>query len=638
MTNKDDIMAEYFRGKDPYFGRMPQEYFSSLDREVYSPIGSVEGGEPILEMSEIGTTAAPFEDQLQNLKKRIFQGAAKVELGFSGTGKGFAGRGSITPEMYGREHREAIRDIAQLNQIELSTHTSIGVGNLSGLQQNGFSDEAREAAYHEIQRTVDFASDVTRGGAIVVHTGEYERPLAGKYDKFSKYEDEADKAMVMLVNKKTGEIAAYRKDQDFYWPEMEIDENGRLKTDNYGSFIPKYDPESRKFKMKAFDDDDANRVVEYFKSQGRDIKPEQARYFAQLESRKRNAEAWSQQQASDVQSTMKDLEALYKDKELLEEQWDSLTDFQKKIWKDQILSMAGRYVGGAIERNEFDARQIVDDAIRKMEASVKYSRDVSTNYMQEAMQSEEQIKNLEMVEDYALGKTADTLARAGMYALEKSNRMRSQGQLDKPLYISPENIFPESYGGHPDELKRIVLESRKKMTDMLVEKKSMSEEQAKKIAQDHIKATFDIGHANIWRKYYKGSDEEFNQWLLSKAEELASQGIIGHVHITDNFGYHDEHLSTGEGNAPIREFAKIMKKHGVNDVIVETAHQDFDATKAAWRQIAGEAWSSFDIARSDRWTNIENSYFGRVSGPYFMVGEYAPNPEAYQFWTQTKLE
>jgi sugar phosphate isomerase/epimerase len=176
------------------------------------------------------------------------------------------------------------------------------------------------------------------------------------------------------------------------------------------------------------------------------------------------------------------------------------------------------------------------------------------------------------------------------------------------------------------------------MTEMLVKKKKMDEDAAKKVAENHIKATFDIGHANIWRKYYNGPDAEFDKWLLKKAEELASEGIIGHVHITDNFGYHDEHLNTGQGNAPIQEFAKIMKKHGVNDVIIETAHQDFDALKAGWRQIAGEAWSSFDIARTDRWTNIESSYFGRAAGPYFVVGEYAPNPEAYQFWTQTKLE
>jgi hypothetical protein len=174
-------MADYFEGSNSYLGRMPPEYFSALDKEGYFGMAGEDVGEPIFEMSEIGGTSAPFEDQLQSLKKRIYQGVSKLELGFSGTGKGFAGRGSITPEMYGRDQREAIRQLAELNKVELSTHTSIGVGNLSGLQQNGFNEDAREAAIQEIKRTIDFAADTTRGGAIVVHTGEFERPLSGDF-------------------------------------------------------------------------------------------------------------------------------------------------------------------------------------------------------------------------------------------------------------------------------------------------------------------------------------------------------------------------------------------------------------------------------------------------------------------------
>jgi hypothetical protein len=261
--------------------------------------------------------------------------------------------------------------------------------------------------------------------------------------------------MVSYVNKQTGQMKAYRKDIDFYWPEMETDANGRLKTDNLGSFIPAYDPETKLFKMKKFDDSDAEKIVTYFKEQGREIKHDQARVFAELESRKRTAEAWAQQQASDVQSNQKDLKALYDDKRLMDSEWDKISDFDKGKWKSQILAMAGRYGVGAIEREEMDAREILNSTINKMETSLKYSRDLSTNYMQEAMNMEDEMKNNLLVEDYALEKSAESVARAGMYAMEKSNAMKARGQLDKPLYISPENIFPESYGGHPDELKKL---------------------------------------------------------------------------------------------------------------------------------------------------------------------------------------
>jgi hypothetical protein len=145
-----------------------------------------------------------------------------------------------------------------------------------------------------------------------------------------------------------------------------------------------------------------------------------------------------------------------------------------------------------------------------------------------------------------------------------------------------------AYGGHPQELKEIILKAREAMVEKLTHpqdyainlgslgfdnrKEALSNEEANQYAERHIKATFDIGHANTWRKFFHGvdpkkaggknEDEQFKSWLTDQVEDLLDSKVIGHVHLTDNFGYADDHISLGEGGkargAPIADFTKLL--------------------------------------------------------------------------------
>ena len=150
--------------------------------------------------------------------------------------------------------------------------------------------------------------------------------------------------------------------------------------------------------------------------------------------------------------------------------------------------------------------------------------------------------------------------------------------------ITMENIFPERYGGHPQELKELIRESRKEMVERLTHDKikdpsgsritleearargnialageikevdnpykrpGITEEQAWKKAEEHIKATLDTGHLNIWRKYWNDDPTKtleensngFKKWILNQVEDLAKNNMIGNVHLTDNYGYQDD--------------------------------------------------------------------------------------------------
>ncbi|MEM4245618.1 MAG: hypothetical protein QXR60_05450, partial [Candidatus Nanoarchaeia archaeon] len=166
-------------------------------------------------------------DVLEGLQAHIREGATAVELGFTGTGKGAYGGQQTTPEMFGKDKREAMRQLAKVNEVVLSTHASVGVQGISGLDphENAFTPKAAEEAIHEIERTVDFAADVAGGGPVVIHGSEFPREVSERYKEFEMYEEEAKKTPVYLVNKRTGKIeAALTKDTRL--PIIKRDENG----------------------------------------------------------------------------------------------------------------------------------------------------------------------------------------------------------------------------------------------------------------------------------------------------------------------------------------------------------------------------------------------------------------------------
>lgn len=635
-------MVEYIA--DSYLGRLPTEYFSALDQQQYVPAAAGSTPPAITGMKNLGMPTPPMQDQVQTLKQRIYQGASLVELGFMGRGKGSMNQGATTPGMYGTPHRQALRELAKQNEIKLTTHATTGTGPLSGFGQQGFSEDARRQALEEMERAIDFAADVAQRGPVVVHTGEFNRRVSDTRGKFTKYKSFEDASPDYFVDARTGSIVdQVRKGEEIYWPEMKRNEDGSLATDQYGQFIPDFNASEGGYKMHKLSDEDIGLIKDHYqrlaKQEGREVKISDAEAIerAKLEGQLRNAEAWGAMQESRVEEENASIRDLERQRANLEKRWDLLDEDGRQEWKRNLLQYYTRGTEPPHMRG-LNALEVMDKIIDQQRAGVKYNQDVATYYKQQARNSEAVLKNLKSVEEYAKEKTADTIALAGIYAMDKSAHNNFDGGKAKsPIFISPENVFAEQYGSHPDELREIITSSRKAMADHLMKDRNLSAADAKRRAEQHIKATFDIGHANMWKKYYNGKAADFDKWIVSEAEKLAKEGIIGHVHVSDNLGFNDEHLAPGQGNTPINEFVKRMKQAGLSDVIVEPSHNDFEVLREGWRTMAGAISQNFPVA-GDRWVNIEHSYFGRAGSPYFLYGELAPNPEAYQPWSGVRLE
>ncbi|MBI2133380.1 hypothetical protein HYU11_01720 [Candidatus Woesearchaeota archaeon] len=640
-------------------------YFSPMDRG-YTPIqDSIEVVPEMagLSPSDIGISAPPMQNQLEALNARIRQGASRVELGFTGRGKGSMGQSSTTPEMYGMEERRDIRELANLNKVILSTHATTQVGNLSGLTEGGFNEMAREMALNEVKRAIDFAADVTDGGAVVVHTGEFQRPIFDSYGPdFMMNPAESDvghqahpqgerkKAVFNIVDTRTGQIIPIRTDQPVPLPVWKKDAQGNYIKDEYGERIPETEqdpnnPGTVRYKMSTREWDYFVQEAQKYSKEHPDQsprKPEMQYFIEQNDMQRLQFKSLSKFYGGieQVEDTKKNLEKVNKALKFYEELEKTVP--QDELWKLKLPSGAPRELAGLIPPD--DPRlpsQVLKDMKTHYEGMLQRMIYSELSYTQQARDIEERQKYVAPIKEYAIQKSADTIARAGLFAMQKSEQMKTK----EPLYIAPENIFPETYGAHPEELRHIIKESRKTMSQQLEKMYGYDKQHAVELSERHIKATFDIGHAYTWRKYFVGdpkasiaeNDAKFKNWLLNQVQQLTDEGIIGHVHVSDNFGYEDEHVDPGMGRAPIKEFIDKIKKGGIKNVTVEPAHQDYRSLLGAWRHF-GSSIYGMSRPMGDTWSDVWRGYFGQTAPPYFLYGEAAPDPEHWVLWTGTRME
>tara|TARA_Y100000034_G_C6899447_1_gene415442 strand:+ start:327 stop:2198 length:1872 start_codon:yes stop_codon:yes gene_type:complete len=164
-------------------------------------------------------------------------------------------------------------------------------------------------------------------------------------------------------------------------------------------------------------------------------------------------------------------------------------------------------------------------------------------------------------EEFHTEKVGSTVANSAYSAYSKFG--------DNTPIIALENVYGDNVLSRADTLKGVIIDSRKKLTNKLVEEKGMSESEAKGVADKLIGATWDVGHINMLRKQrYEGSlsEEEFKKEIVKQAKEIAP--YTKHVHISDNFGFTDAHLPPGMGTSPIKEQLEVIDKEAQDAVHV----------------------------------------------------------------------
>ena len=714
-------MVDYFNAMDP------ENYETDEAKQLGLGVGDVGMSVPL------GISAA----NVAGIYAKIRAGAGKIELGFPGAVRGQ--RQAQTPEMYGEDQRQAIRELGAANEVQFTTHSSYGIMGLSGFTGDNpynvwFQKEYKKQAVDEIKRAIEFARDTAGGGSVVVHTGEVERPISdqpwarnpdGTF-RFKQYEEEEALSRVRVVDDRTGQVTQIRKNvkvarpkwlraEEDYWgydtkgsrvliKGTQYDESGSVVSrgdyvDYLGRKIPDdlmFDPEHGRvpvynektgrfanemynWDMMVEETNERNRWKA--KMLGKDVKgltedemvtPDEVHVRSTMETQEGHARGWSMQYGIDTNRHIEALKKIEKALDYYRKLEAGIPEEDKwRIKKEAPPEIYGAFIGNLIPPESKNPVEILEKALEHEKRALLFARQSSASQLLMADDNYEQQQHMISAHKYAIREAVKGYAEAGIHAMDCTVDPK------RPIMITMENIFPERYGGHPEELKKLIRESREEMVERLsherikdpagrkdahgniimvdnpYKRSGVTEEQARKEAEEHIKATLDTGHLNVWRKYWKDdpdksikeNDESFKRWIVKEVEDLAKNKMVGNVHLTDNFGYQDDHLAPGQGTTPVTEIIKVLKKHGYKDAwTVEpgadasTDISDFHGLMKAWRHFGSPVYGvGMGIGAQGAWTDIQYSYFGQNRPPYYVFGAYSPSPD-WTLWSATPME
>lgn len=653
-----------------------RSYFSAMDRvdnaEMFTtdtPAPLDEEGNPIVSddvlnftPQEIGLTTNPMQNTLESFKAQIKQGIGRIEFGFMGKGKGNAQ--NPTPESFGKDERRDMRELLKINDIKTSTHAAVHADSLAGFTNRGFDSATRAAALKEINRAIHFAGEATRGGAIVFHMHEWQRPLSDVNNskaKFKTYNEEDEEATLFAVDSLTGGVVSdISKNRLVYRPVYETADSKNLigKKDSKGNILKEGDwidingnliprdapPEELFNRVPKFDKDRTNFEVEpitWNKLKEETIRwnedhpnepqrtPEQMFAIIEVENKVLQAKGSSLFHAQNYDRHKYERDELSKQYELFKKLKHNTPE--EDHWKIEAQYMS--QYGNGMRRDE-KPEEYFERQIKHTEDTMRHVHEASSSADVQARQLQDMIPRIKSAKEYGLNKTADTISSAGIRAMEVYNKNKDKYELDTPLYAAPENWNSQFYGSHPSEIKDIVLKSREAMVEKLIDKK-YSKEEAKKLAETHIKATLDIGHLNTLRENFVGDPKDFEKWMLDETEKLVKDKIVGHIHLSDNFGFDDEHLTPGQGNVPMREFLKRMEKYDMKDLILEVG--SFNANTAYLDTFAYTNAPMYGVGARQRFAQTRNVHHGQNAPGFFIAGAYAPSND-WKPWTDLGLE
>lgn len=617
------------------------DYWSSLNRKERETVK--------LNPAELGYSLGG--DPLKNLKAGIFMGTNNMELTFfNAPGKSQKSQGG-SPEAWTKTERQEMKELARVNEVDVTIHATPNMGgggaSFSGFTPQGFSDEARAKAVEEMERTAEFAADVAGGGPVVCHIDGFQRPVynaGGEDGQFEAYKEEKEKAPLTFVDQKTGRLQQISREEKVFLPVPIKDSNG-TRTNEY-----EIDPETGYYKVEEKTIDD---MQEEFKTLSEEDKKKFKNplnlFFNEIKKPQSGESIARRHEYMDSVNRLNEQEKHYGN--MLKEYQAAKGKPESQKIVHEILKQGQKESqrrGEAISVEEMehlsnDPEGYLKSKKHDYNQQKKIFEAGVISYSKQLEQQEQEVAAFTEVNEYGINKEAQTIAESAMRAYE----IEKKKKLKKSLWIAPENWAVEHYGSHPEEYREIITQSRKQMEESLKRQNaSLSNREAKKIAEDHIRGTFDIGHLNMWKKYYKAKpgedkDKGFAKWMDKNVRGLVKDKIIGHVHLADNFGYHDEHIELGEGNAPIQEFFKILKEENFKGkTIAEPGGQRDGQLHRVWRSamMAGGSPIYRIDAASKSWTDVSGSYFGRTQSPSFVVGGYAPSKDDWTMWSEVPME
>jgi len=640
------------------------EYYHSMDQlnvPVDNTISGIEEFGKIASIKSVGPSkwlTGNQADPVQGLSAEIRKGAAQVEITAPGAGRG--DQGNPTFEYIDKGKAEEMRMLAKINKVNITTHSSPSAWGLAGFRGQNFDKAQQQSSMFEIRKAIDFAADVANGGSVVIHTGEFPRAFTSNEiskgdNQFRAYSDEAEDTAYHLVFKKDGHIISSVRRNDFIFvPEEEMGEDGKpmyLKKADDTDALDDITGE----KIPVYKIDKENQAIMTRKLTFDEFKQELQRSDPSIKEDEDVAKAfYMRQQQARVQYQLgqaRHYEGIYidgmKDRQKMLDTYKYYEAMKKSMdpaeWAKVAPSLAQQVAHTRSAQDARDPLQAIELNLIDNEKTLAYGREITLSARRETRQMLEELKeNVRGIKEYALDRSSNAYADLALYAYDKTRIQKTE----KPIKITMENVYPETYGSTADELINLVKQTRERFTDRLVKERKMSQDDAKKKAEEHIQVTLDTGHMNMWRKYFQqkegetpeGADKRFKKWYLDQIEKIAKEGMVGHLHLADNFGYDDAHLVVGQGNVPIKDVMEILTKYNFKDKIA--VEGGFNQGREGFLEVWGMMGSPmYGINRqfAPGFQQFHRQHMGYAAPPNYIVGAYAPSNE-WKLWSEVPFE
>ena len=483
--------------------------YSSLDPNTYSPTGIYTGFR--IPAGQLGApTKADTANQIAQVNMLLNQGIIPIEVG------------ALNPEVFDaipKEHFKEINRMAKLTGADISVHAPLI--EASGVTDQGWDESSRQLAERQLKEMVDRTSpmnekggmSITIHGAVKIPGKEYIITPEGKKEE-----------RIYIIDSESGKMGAL-KEEIKYLPGMEDLEKGKISS-------PRKELET----LNATQWENALSQLMHHK--------EDAEIILQ-----KNIGLLSPQDIDDLIKHPERVSALTTQKRAEYERIRTASYFIQDAYQNLNGLFNKAYKSALNAGNEEDLKKLKKANEKLREDLKKYpgpqGQSLAISNMITALEKVEP-KTYQELEEFTLDKSAKTFANVAFHAFKNYK--------DKAPRINIENFHPGSAYANSEDLKKLIVKSRKEFIDKAVSQ-GYSESQAQKEAERIIGVTLDVGHLNMWRK--KGFTEKE---LLEEVKNIS--GFVKHVHLTDNFGYGDTHLPPGMGNVPMKEIMEELEKKG----------------------------------------------------------------------------
>lgn len=447
-------------------------------------------------------------NQLEEFSKVLRSGARMVEVDIASV-YGLGGEQGNSADTLGKTEREAIANLAKVNDVDLSVHAPWAI-NFSGINpQSKQKDPLYEHLVEsEIGSALKFADDIGkkmgRGNIpVIFHASADNFSDPDKTIVFSVYDTKEDKIL------QTG-----RQELN-----MGIDMNSAAS------------PEEKKMIAKErFDKTYGGDFYKKLEEKGAVISDEGKILLTPEASfefqKKKYSQQFSQERAS--------LSFSIKNQNVIKMQ------ATKKQWEAKARS--------DIKMEEEAAREI-----RDAEVVIK---DLNERYME--LETDE--KNLEG-RFKAYDQKAPELAAEG---IKKAAAFSYFNTESKPVILVENPMSPDMSLSNPKDTAEAVRIAREGFAEDLHKKHNISLREAEKISSDLIGINLDVGHINVFKSYInpKTSKPYSDRDIVEMAKSASD--YLKRYHLNDNMGNKDSHLPLGQGNAPIKEVYDAMMDKGLD--------------------------------------------------------------------------